>query len=244
MKIKELHLKNIASIETADIDFEKGLNDGITGDPASIFLITGDTGAGKSVILDGIAMALYKTTPRLTGVNNTNNNEFINAEGERVRVSSLEQYTRLGISENTPSYSMVLFEGNDGQEYTARLSLGLLRGNTNKEGKRPLKYRTPKWEVKIGNADFTTDSVEQTILNAVGLTFEQFGRMAMLAQGQFAAFLTGDKAERSEILEQLTYTQHFSAYGDAITRLFSKAKADREGIQIQLNEANANPLAQ
>ena len=244
MKIKELHLRNIASIETADIDFEKGLNDGITGDPASIFLITGDTGAGKSVILDGISMALYKTTPRLTGVKNTNNNEFTNAEGENVRVSCLEQYTRLGISENSPSYSMVVFEGNDGMEYTARLSLGFLRGNTNKEGKRPLKYRSPKWEVKTGNADFTSDSVEQTILNAVGLTFEQFGRMAMLAQGQFAAFLTGDKSERSEILEQLTNTQHFSAYGDAISRLYEKAKIQRNSLQKQLDTSKANPLAQ
>ena len=244
MKIKELHLRNIASIETADIDFEKGLNDGITGDPASIFLITGDTGAGKSVILDGISMALYKTTPRLTGVKNTNNNEFTNVEGENVRVSCLEQYTRLGISENSPSYSMVVFEGNDGMEYTARLSLGFLRGNTNKEGKRPLKYRSPKWEVKTGNADFTSDSVEQTILNAVGLTFEQFGRMAMLAQGQFAAFLTGDKSERSEILEQLTNTQHFSAYGDAISRLYEKAKIQRNSLQKQLDTSKANPLAQ
>ena len=49
MKIKELHLRNIASIEKADIDFEKGLNDGVTGTPASVFLICGDTGAGKTV---------------------------------------------------------------------------------------------------------------------------------------------------------------------------------------------------
>ena len=43
MRLKELHIRNIASIEWADIDFEHGLNDVCTDQPASIFLISGDT---------------------------------------------------------------------------------------------------------------------------------------------------------------------------------------------------------
>ena len=81
MRIKELHLRNIASIEQGEIDFENGLNDAFTGIPSAIFLISGDTGAGKSVILDGIAMALYKKTPRLVGVANKINNDFKSEEG-------------------------------------------------------------------------------------------------------------------------------------------------------------------
>ena len=148
MEIKELHLRNIASIEDADIDFEKGLTDGVTGDPASVFLISGDTGAGKSVLLDGLAMALYKNTPRIAGVANSQKNEFTDAEGENIRVGSIEQYTRIGISEKNECYSEVVFIGNDGVEYRAKLTLGMMLGNTDKStGKRPLKHRNPKWEV-------------------------------------------------------------------------------------------------
>ena len=243
MKIKELHLRNIASIEEADIDFEKGLNDGVTGTPASVFLISGDTGAGKSVILDGISMALYKSTPRIAGVTNANKNEFTDAGGESIRVGSIEQYTRLGISDKDECYSEVAFTGNDGVEYRAKLTLGMLLGNTDKAtGLRPMKHRAPKWEIKIGGGDWTKDNVEQTILSAVGLSFAQFGRMAMLAQGQFAAFLTGDKKERESILEQLTNTEHFTAYGKAIKSLFDKAKTNRETAQVAYDTESQHTL--
>ena len=129
MIIKELHIRNIASIEKADIDFEKDLNEPYSNTPAPVFLISGDTGAGKSVILDAIAMALYKTTPRLDGVNDMKNNDFINAAGERIRVASIQQYTRLGVAPKEECYSEVKFEGNDGRCYTAKLSLGIYKGN-------------------------------------------------------------------------------------------------------------------
>ena len=244
MRLKELHIRNIASIEWADIDFEHGLNDVCTDQPASIFLISGDTGAGKSVILDGISMALYKTTPRIANVANTTKNNYIDAGGEQIRVASIEQYTRLGISEKDESYSEVVFEGNDGKEYHARLTLGMKRSNKDKEtGLRPMKHRTPSWEIRVGNGDWTKVNVEQTIKEVVGLDFQQFGRMAMLAQGQFANFLTGDKKEREAILEQLTNTQHFTAYGEAINSLWKKAKDEQKTIQTQYDTEKPHTLS-
>ena len=220
MKIKELHLRNIASIECADIDFEHGLIDSATGLPANIFLISGDTGVGKTVLLDGIAMALYKTTPRIAGVVNPIENRFENSQGELISISSLSQYTRLGISSKDDCYSEVLFEGNDGIDYQAKLELGYTRNGT---------YRDPRWSVKIGDADWVkVDTRDNPIQRAIGLSFQQFNRMAMLAQGQFAAFLCGDKKEREEILEQLTNTEIFSTYGMAVKNLFDRANESKK----------------
>ena len=226
MKIKELHIRNIASIEKADINFETELVDKSTGMPSSIFLISGDTGTGKSVILDAISMALYKKTPRIVGVADKIKNKFTNEQGEEMSINSIEQYTRIGISAKDECYSEVVFEGNDEVEYRARLTLGLTKTRSKDEhGNYHLKHSSPTWIVKVGTDDWITVNSQtgQPILDAVGLTFEQFGRMAMLAQGQFASFLTGDKNERESILEQLTNTEHFTAYGEAISRLHKQA---------------------
>jgi DNA repair exonuclease SbcCD ATPase subunit len=239
MKIKKLAIRNIASIEEADIDFTKDLVDVVTGDPASIFLISGDTGVGKSVILDSIALALYGKTPRLESVENSQSNKFTDTRGEEVKVKSVEQYTRLGISEKDPCFCEVVYEGNDGREYCSRLTLGYKLGND-----KVLRNRAYSMSLTVGTDQYgNKDEVKKLNEAAIGLTFKQFNRMVMLAQGQFAAFLTGKKEERQEILEQLTNTEHFSAYGAAIERLFKQAKTDYETKKGHWEQAKEYVLA-
>jgi DNA repair exonuclease SbcCD ATPase subunit len=243
MRLKELHIRNIASIERADIDFEHGLNDAVTGCPASIFLISGDTGAGKSVILDSISMALYKNTPRIESTANKRQNTYTDNEGESLNINSIEQYTRLGISDKDECYSEVIFEGNDERTYHVRLTLGMKKSRKkDAAGNYIIKHDAPTWHMKTGNGDWTKTD-EQVIEDAVGLNFQQFGRMAMLAQGQFANFLTGDKKEREDILEQLTNTQHFTAYGIAIKSLYGKAKDAQTTIQTQYDTEKPHTLS-
>ena len=245
MKIKELHIRNIASIEKADINFERDLIDKSTGLPSSTFLISGDTGTGKSVILDAISMALYKNTPRIASVVNNNNNKFTDVHGDELGIDDIEQYTRIGISHDDDCYSEVVFEGNDGIEYRARLELGLTKSRTKDEhGNYILKHSTPTWKVMVGDTDWQTgvNTCKQLILDAVGLTFEQFGRMAMLAQGQFAAFLTGAKKERESILEQLTNTSHFTEYGQAISNIYKKANDEKKQAENTLKTESEHTL--
>lgn len=238
MKIKELHLRNIASIEKADINFENGLNDAVTGQPSPIFLISGDTGTGKSVLLDGISMALFKNTPRLKDVSEKTNNRFIANNGEPLDIFSLKQYTRLGISEKDDCYSELVFDGNDGLEYTVRLSLGMKRKNKKgADGQYLLDFQDIKWRLRCGNEEWDKEAdIKPRIDEAIGLTFEQFNRMAMLAQGQFANFLCGKKDERTAILEQLTNTEQFTRYGTAIQSLFSKAKEEKKTAEALVAE--------
>ena len=59
MKLQKLTIRNLASIEDAVSDFEHGP----LGEE-SLFLICGETGAGKTTILDSISLAHYNETPR------------------------------------------------------------------------------------------------------------------------------------------------------------------------------------
>lgn len=233
MKLLKLTIRNIASIERGDIDFAHGIT-------APLFLICGDTGAGKTVILDCIAMALYKTTPRVKSVADVQRNTFGTGEGEQMSVSAVEQYTRLGIGPKDECYSEVSFEGNDGLTYTARLTLGMVN---RRKGKGP-GHRPASWKLRCGDGSEIGNSGEvgAAIVKAVGLTFEQFCRIAMLAQGQFATFLVGEKKEREQILEQLTNTERFSRYGEAIARIFSRATDEKKDIDNRYNAEKAHIL--
>lgn len=235
MYLKELHLRNIASIVALDIDFDSDLRDHATSLPAKLFLICGDTGTGKSVILDGIAMALYRNTPRLAAVLNPSNNDFDNGLGQELRVNAIEQYTRLNISKHDDCYSEVLFIGIDRRSYRVRLTLGLNnRGN----------YAKPKWEVQVDGAGWQNVEARsgEPVRSAIGMTFEQYTRMAMLPQGDFAAFLTGDKDQRESILEKLTNTQLFTSYGVLIKDRAKQLKEQRDKAKTICDALNKDVL--
>ena len=208
MKIQKLTIKNIASIESAEIDFEHGA----LGD-ASLFLICGETGSGKTTILDCITLALYGKTPRYDGAVKKNAQEV-----GGLAFNDARQLVRHGAASASAKLSLI---GNDGKPYEAEWSVDAIS-----RGPRKGELNGEAWtwrDCSPGGLTWTmVRDCKEVAEQAVGLDFAQFCRTTMLAQGQFTKFLLGEPKEKAEILEKLTDTSKYSSLGKAI---FEKHKA-------------------
>ena len=110
MKLQKLTINNIASIEHAVIDFGSSpLAD------ERLFLITGETGSGKSTIIDCLCLALYGGTPRLKGANARSNTSYDSARDEGISIIDPRQLMRRG---SVKADVELTFE-NDGIPYIA-----------------------------------------------------------------------------------------------------------------------------
>ena len=217
MKIQKLVIHNIASIEDATIDFSATpLVD------SDVFLITGETGSGKSTILDAICLALYKSTPRLE---NTRMQGAVADAGKDVQISDPVQLLR----ENTgEGFVNLTFEGSNGIPYEAEWSVARARN------KPTGRLQGKKWTLKDlhSGTTYTKDAeIEAEISRAVKLTFEQFCRTTMLAQGEFTRFLNSKDEEKAEILEMITGADIYSKIGAKVYEITQRKEKDYDAAK-------------
>ena len=222
MKIRKLAIRNIASIESAEIDFESApLKD------SPLFLICGETGAGKTTILDAITLALYGKTPRYA---DERRKKDCMVGG--MAFNDARQIVRRGA---TAASAIVEIVGNDGKPYEARWSVDAVTRGGNKGS---LKGAELAWkDCSKGGIEYTHDKdIKSVLKNAIGLDFEQFCRTTLLAQGQFTEFLLGDEDAKAEILEKLTNTEKFKQFGIAIGEKYASLckSADLLNEEIKL----------
>ena len=219
MKLILLKIKNIASIEEAEIRFDEGLLAS-----TSRFLICGDMGTGKSTILDSICLALYNNTPRLSqasGDKRDYGSDNITAQDPR-------NLLRHGTNEGSVELD---FEGSDDKHYTARWSCGRTRNHTLRNSTHTLTCGTETLDNK--------KEIEKRIKeSAVGLDFQQFCRTTLLAQGQFTQFLKSKENEKSEILEKLTQTDIYSTVGSEIAKIYKEKHEECLKVEAEINGAH------
>ncbi len=217
MKILAMRIKNLASLEgETTIDFTTApLNS------AGIFAITGPTGAGKSTILDALCLALYAQTPRYNKSADPNQN-IHDISGNSITQSDPRGILRDGSGEG---WAEVDFLGVDGFRYRSRWSVRRARNKA--EG------ALQPYEIACKNLDKDSDvqgnKAERLAVLAqkIGLTFDQFTRAVLLAQGDFTAFLKAPNSEKSELLEKLTGTK---VYSDISKKIFDRHKQEKEEL--------------
>ena len=221
MKLQKLNIHNIASIEDAEINFDK--------EPLStseVFLITGKTGAGKSTILDAVCLCLYADTPRLDSThmqgNTKDGDNLINIEDPRqlLRQNTGECYCKLS------------FIGNNNVHYEAIWSVQ--RAHRKVTGQLQAK----KWslEDKDHSISYNKDKeIKAEIQKAIGLDFNQFCRTTLLAQGEFTRFLNSKDDDKANILEKVTGVDIYTKIGMQIFKTTNEKHAEYETLKQRID---------
>ena len=198
MRLIELRLKNLNSLKGEwHIDFSDPafLNEGI-------FAITGQTGAGKTTILDAICLALYSQTPRLGDITGSTNEIMTQGTGE----CSAEVIIEI----DSKRYQCYWYQHRAHKKAKGNLL--------------PIKHEIS--EVKTGKIlEEKKSKTSAYIQNLIGMDFNQFTRSIMLAQGSFAAFLKSDIGDRAAILEKITGT---AIYAKISLNVHEKKRSEEE----------------
>jgi DNA repair protein SbcC/Rad50 len=232
MKILAIRGRNLTSLAG---DFALAL-DAPPLDKLGLFAITGATGAGKSTLLDALCLALFDRTPRLGGRGGVPVGRSGEEDEDRLLSHDVRGVLRRGAAEG---FAEVDFQGTDGKRYRARWSVW--RSRNKAEGRfRPQELSLT--EVASGQVFGRTKSeVLEAIEGKLGLSFDQFRRSALLAQGEFAAFLRADASERAELLERMTGTEIYSRLSIAAHERHKAEQAELEWMSQGLAAISRMP---
>lgn len=188
-------------------DFSRGL-----------FLISGETGAGKTMIFDAIAFALYGRT----------------SGGER---EAADMHCDL-VSPSVDTVVKLVFEQN-GREYTVERTLHFSKKRGSED-----EYGDAKQDAVLTEPDHVTvkgqEKVTDRCRELLGMDVEQFRKIVMLAQGEFREFLRANSDRKSEILGRLFDDSAFKRYRDLLNGakdiLYGQRRENQEKLKALIDD--------
>ena len=176
-----------------------------------LYLITGDTGAGKTTLFDAITYALYDHSS--SGIR----------EGSMLRCKYAD--------DKTPTFVELEFEVH-GMRYTVRRNPEYQRPKARGEGmtteKADATLTYPDDRPPVTKAKDVTAAVQEII----GLDYNQFSQIVLIAQGQFTKLLNASTEERSRIFRKLFRTQRYA-------QLQERLQAEASALNQQRTAQNA-----
>ena len=208
MKPLKLKMQAFGSYgEETLIDFEK-VNQ-------NLFLITGDTGAGKTTIFDAIVFALY--------------GEASSSANKKEGVVLQSQYVDFA---KEPFVELTFSEGNnaDSEIYTVRRVPRHLKPSTRGTGKGGQREITGSVSLIMPDGmEYPSKEADSKLREIVGLTKSQFMQVAMIAQGEFMDLLRAKSDDKKVIFRKLFNTE---MYQDIVTELGNRKREKDKEIAI------------
>ena len=209
---------------TEDIDFDRLSAHGL-------FLLNGPTGAGKTSVLDAICFALYGSVPGARQDGKRLRSDHAEPGQEPAVTCEFSAQGRRFEVTRSPAWDKPSARGKNG--FTVQQAKTLLRERVG-----------GAWVEKSAR----NDEAGAEIMALLGMDREQFTRVVMLPQGDFAAFLRSKAADRLDLLQKLFGTQRFEALEQELSRQAAAAREDVAVLSGQLGvlasraETEAAPL--
>ena len=174
-----------------------------------LYLITGDTGAGKTTIFDAITFALY-------GEASGGNRE---PSMLRSKYASPETPTFVKLKF---SYGGNIYEVTRNPEYTRPVKLG--DKTVSQKADAQLVYPDGRVVAKLRE-------VNQKIQEILGVDRGQFSQIAMIAQGDFLKLLLADTKDRQQIFRDIFQTGYYRVFQDRLRELFQTLNRQLEEVK-------------
>lgn len=189
---------------------------------SGIYLITGDTGAGKTTIFDAISYALYGEASGNYRENTTLRSKYASAD--------------------TPTFVELEFEYNN-EIYKINRNPEYPRPNKRGEG---FTKQNANAELIMPDGSVITKikEVSAKVEEIIGINKNQFSQIAMIAQGDFRKLLNCETNERSKIFRKIFKTEPYHNIEIKLSSLFNELKRNREkeksGIEQYINQLKCN----